>query len=114
MSTVRAEKLIGSQTARQWSNGVGQLASGTACRYFPFSGKGLDLSNGRRLSAALAFARGSDLSASAPERHTANLHVGSHSFPLPVAIPGLTISLFRHPLPTSLFPEKVYICGLLT
>jgi DNA-binding transcriptional LysR family regulator len=48
-------------------------------------------------SAALALARGSDLIASVPERHTANLRVGMHCFPLPVSLPDITISLFWHP-----------------
>ncbi len=37
-------------------------------------------------STALALARGSDLIASVPERHTGNLRAGMHSFPLPVSI----------------------------
>ena len=48
-------------------------------------------------STALALARGSDLIASVPERHTGNLRAGMHSFPLPVAAPELTISLLWHP-----------------
>jgi DNA-binding transcriptional LysR family regulator len=47
--------------------------------------------------AALALARSSDLIASVPERHTANLRSGMHSFPLPVAMPEFTISLLWHP-----------------
>lgn len=46
---------------------------------------------------ALALARASDLIASVPERHTARLRAGMHSFPLPVATPELTISLLWHP-----------------
>lgn len=46
---------------------------------------------------ALALARGSDLIASVPERHTGNLRAGMHSFPLPVLAPELTISLLWHP-----------------
>lgn len=46
---------------------------------------------------ALALARSSDLIASVPERHTANLRAGLHSFPLPVAIPEFTVSLLWHP-----------------
>lgn len=46
---------------------------------------------------ALALARGSDLIASVPERHTGNLRAGLHSFPLPVAIPEITVSLLWHP-----------------
>jgi DNA-binding transcriptional LysR family regulator len=48
-------------------------------------------------SAALALARDSDLIASVPERHTANLRVEMHSFPIPVAMPAITISLLWHP-----------------
>ena len=48
-------------------------------------------------SAALALARASDLIASVPERHTGKLCAGMHSFPLPVAIPEVTISLLWHP-----------------
>ena len=48
-------------------------------------------------SAALALARGSDLIASVPERYTGNLRAGMHSFPLPVLVPDLTISLLWHP-----------------
>lgn len=48
-------------------------------------------------SAALALARSSDLIASVPERHTGVLRAGMHSFPLPVAVPEVTISLLWHP-----------------
>jgi DNA-binding transcriptional LysR family regulator len=48
-------------------------------------------------SAALALARASDLIASVPERHTGNLRDGMHSFPLPVAMQDMTISLLWHP-----------------
>ncbi|CAM3462534.1 LysR family transcriptional regulator [Polaromonas hydrogenivorans] len=48
-------------------------------------------------SAALALARASDLIASVPERHTANLRAGMHSFPLPVFTPEITVSLLWHP-----------------
>lgn len=48
-------------------------------------------------SAALALARASDLIASVPERHTGNLRVGMHSFPLPLPLPEITISLLWHP-----------------
>ena len=46
---------------------------------------------------ALALARTTDLIASVPERHTGNLRAGMVSFPLPVAMPEITISLFWHP-----------------
>ena len=48
-------------------------------------------------TAALALARASDLIASVPERHTGNLRTGLHSFPLPVALPQITVSLLWHP-----------------
>ena len=48
-------------------------------------------------TAALALARASDLIASVPERHTGNLRAGMHSFPLPLAIPQITVSLLWHP-----------------
>ena len=48
-------------------------------------------------STALALARASDLIASVPERHTGSLRAGMHSFPLPVAIPEITVSLLWHP-----------------
>jgi DNA-binding transcriptional LysR family regulator len=48
-------------------------------------------------STALALARASDLIASVPERHTGNLRVGLHSFPLPVPAPEVTVSLLWHP-----------------
>jgi DNA-binding transcriptional LysR family regulator len=46
---------------------------------------------------ALALARASDLIASVPERHTAGLRAGLHSFALPVAMPEITVSLLWHP-----------------
>jgi DNA-binding transcriptional LysR family regulator len=48
-------------------------------------------------SVALALARTSDLIASVPERHTGNLRAGMHSFPLPVDVPQITVSLLWHP-----------------
>src|SRR4029078_7626344 len=46
---------------------------------------------------ALALARGTDLIASVPERHTGNLRAGMYSFPLPVSVPEITVSLLWHP-----------------
>ena len=46
---------------------------------------------------ALALARDSDLIASVPERHTGKLRAGMLSFPLPVAMPEITVSLLWHP-----------------
>lgn len=48
-------------------------------------------------STALALARSSDLIASVPERHTANLRIGLHSFALPLALPELTVAMLWHP-----------------
>jgi DNA-binding transcriptional LysR family regulator len=46
---------------------------------------------------ALALARSTDLIATVPERHTAALRAGMHSFPLPVATGEVTISMLWHP-----------------
>jgi DNA-binding transcriptional LysR family regulator len=48
-------------------------------------------------STAVALARGSDLIATVPERHTGNLRSGMHSFPLPVPAPEIMVSLLWHP-----------------
>jgi DNA-binding transcriptional LysR family regulator len=48
-------------------------------------------------AAALALARDTDLIASVPDRSTARLRAGLHSFRLPVAVPEVTISLLWHP-----------------
>ena len=48
-------------------------------------------------SAALALARGFDLVASVPERHTGNLREGMHSFALPFTLPAFTVSMLWHP-----------------
>lgn len=48
-------------------------------------------------STALALARASDLIATVPERHTAGLRDGLHSFTLPVDVPEFTVSLLWHP-----------------
>lgn len=48
-------------------------------------------------SAALALARGSDLVATVPERHTGDLRQGMHTFALPFPLPPLTVSLLWHP-----------------
>jgi DNA-binding transcriptional LysR family regulator len=48
-------------------------------------------------STALALARTSDLIATVPERQTGNLRAGMHSFPLPVVVPEITVSLLWHP-----------------
>jgi DNA-binding transcriptional LysR family regulator len=48
-------------------------------------------------STALALARESGLVATVPERHTASLRAGMHTFALPVAVPEITVSLLWHP-----------------
>jgi DNA-binding transcriptional LysR family regulator len=48
-------------------------------------------------STALALAQGSDLIATVPERQTGNLRADMHSFPLPVAMPEINVSLLWHP-----------------
>ena len=46
---------------------------------------------------AVALARGSDLIATVPERHTGSLRCGMHSFGLPMATPEFTVSMLWHP-----------------
>jgi DNA-binding transcriptional LysR family regulator len=46
---------------------------------------------------AVGLARGSDLVATVPDRHTANLREGMHTFALPVTTPEFTVSLLWHP-----------------
>jgi len=46
---------------------------------------------------ALALARGTDLIATVPERHTGILRAGMHSFALPFPMPGVTVSMLWHP-----------------
>lgn len=46
---------------------------------------------------ALALARGSDLVATVPERHTELLRTDLFTFPLPFSLPPLTVSLLWHP-----------------
>lgn len=48
-------------------------------------------------SAALALARGSDLIATVPEKHTTGLRRGMHSFAIPLPLRDFTISLLWHP-----------------
>jgi DNA-binding transcriptional LysR family regulator len=48
-------------------------------------------------AAAVALARGSDLIATIPEKHTAGLREDMHSFPLPLPLEVFTISLLWHP-----------------
>lgn len=48
-------------------------------------------------STALVLARNTDLIATVPERHTGNLRTGMHSFTLPVATAGFTVSMLWHP-----------------
>lgn len=48
-------------------------------------------------STAVAVARGSDLVATVPERHTAALRIGMRTFDLPFDVPGFTVSMMWHP-----------------
>lgn len=48
-------------------------------------------------STALALARTTDLIASVPERHTASLRAGLHSFALPLSLPAFTVAMLWHP-----------------
>jgi DNA-binding transcriptional LysR family regulator len=48
-------------------------------------------------STALALARATDLIASVPERHTANLRAGMHSFALGLSLPTFTVAMLWHP-----------------
>jgi DNA-binding transcriptional LysR family regulator len=48
-------------------------------------------------SEALSLARNSDLIACVPERYTGHLRAGLYSFPLPVAVPEIRVSLLWHP-----------------
>ena len=48
-------------------------------------------------SEALALARATDLIASVPERYTGTLRANLFTFPLPVTLPEITISLLWHP-----------------
>lgn len=46
---------------------------------------------------AIAVARGSDLVATVPERHTESLRAGLYSFGLPFALPSIMVSMMWHP-----------------
>jgi len=46
---------------------------------------------------AVALARASDLVATVPERHTAALRAGMHTFRLPFDVPPLVVSMLWHP-----------------
>ncbi len=48
-------------------------------------------------AAALALAQASDLIASVPEWQTGNMRAGMYSFPVPIPVPEITISLLWHP-----------------
>jgi DNA-binding transcriptional LysR family regulator len=67
--------------------------------------------------AALAIARGTDLVACVPERHTRNVRNGLQSLALPFPVAPLTISLFWHPRfqadPAHLWMRRVVLetCG---
>lgn len=46
---------------------------------------------------AIAVARGSDLVATVPDRHTAPLRAGMNTFVLPFTLPSITVSMLWHP-----------------
>jgi len=46
---------------------------------------------------AVAVARASDLVATVPERHTAALRAGMHTFALPFKLPSIRVSMLWHP-----------------
>lgn len=46
---------------------------------------------------AIALARSCDLVATVPERHTAALRKGAHTFTLPFTLPSITVSMLWHP-----------------
>jgi len=48
-------------------------------------------------SSAVALARSSDVVATVPERHTAKLRAGLHTFALPFEMPAITVSMLWHP-----------------
>ena len=48
-------------------------------------------------ASAIAVARGSDLVATVPERHTAGLRAGLHTVRLPFELPSITVSMLWHP-----------------
>jgi DNA-binding transcriptional LysR family regulator len=48
-------------------------------------------------SEALSLAAATDLIACVPERYTGHLRAGLHSFPLPIAVPEIRVSLLWHP-----------------
>jgi DNA-binding transcriptional LysR family regulator len=48
-------------------------------------------------ASAIALARGSELIAAVPERHTGVLRMGMYTFPLPVPTPGFAVSMLWHP-----------------
>jgi DNA-binding transcriptional LysR family regulator len=48
-------------------------------------------------STAIALARGTDLIATVPERHSRSLLSGMFTFPLPVPVPEIMISLLWRP-----------------
>ncbi|CFR02041.1 MULTISPECIES: LysR family transcriptional regulator [Yersinia] len=49
------------------------------------------------ISAALALAKDSDWVATVPESHSLNLRRGMYSFPLPITVPNITVSMLWHP-----------------
>ncbi|MEO7427070.1 MAG: LysR family transcriptional regulator [Fibrobacteria bacterium] len=75
--------------------GLGKGEPDEALRPFDLERDNITIVGG--FSTALALARNTDLIASVPERHTAGLRAGMHTFTLPVSIPEFTVSLIWHP-----------------
>lgn len=96
--------LAGPITAPRYANGRHVLASRRGRANGPIDGALGELGLAREIAAvvdgfatALALARASDLIASVPERHTAGLRAGMHSFALPFATPEVTVAMLWHP-----------------
>ncbi|MFV3380219.1 MULTISPECIES: LysR family transcriptional regulator [Pseudomonas] len=94
----------GKVTAARFAQGQHILVSRTgaergevddALRALGFERKVMTIVGG--FSTAVGLARVSDLIACVPERHTANLRQGMHTFGLPVPTPTFTVSLLWHP-----------------
>lgn len=94
----------GEVTAQQYAAGKHIFVSREGLASGPIDDALLPLGLARKIvtivggfSSALGLARESDLIASVPQRHTANLRHGMHSFALPVQVPAFTVSLLWHP-----------------
>lgn len=109
------DRIVGVVRAgHELSKGTVTLAAYTAARHVAISRSGIDKRPIDRaldaiglernivtvvsdFSTALALARGTELIASVPERHTGILRDGMHSFTLPVETPEVTVCMLWHP-----------------